>query len=123
MTFRPSRRQGGDAVSTGPLEPQQPEAPLPPQVERRRDRVGRQAHRARLYTWAVVLVTLLVLLVILVVENTRRVKVGWIFGYSHISLVFLVVFATVLGWFLGVATSVVFRRRTRRPGNRADSGG
>ena len=104
-------------MSTGPLEPQQPEAPLPPQVERRRDRVGRQAHRARLYTWAVVLVTLLVLLVILVVENTRRVKVGWIFGYSHISLVFLVLFATVLGWLLGVATSIVFRRRTRRPAN------
>jgi uncharacterized integral membrane protein len=60
-----------------------------------------------------VLVACLVLIVILVVENTRKVRVGWIFGYSDISLVYLVVFATVLGWILGVATSIAFRRRTR----------
>ena len=29
-------------------------------------------------------------------------------------VVFLVLFATVLGWLLGIATSVAFRRRTRR---------
>src|SRR3954454_4297072 len=108
-------------MSTQPPQQQQPgEAPQPPEMERRRDRAGRHAHRARLYTWAVVLITVLVLLVILVVENTRHVKVGWIFGYSQISLVFLVLFATVLGWLLGVATSIVFRRRTRRPANRGD---
>jgi uncharacterized integral membrane protein len=101
-------------VSTQPPE-QTPEAQQPTDAETRRDRVGRHAHRTRLYTWAVLLITALVLLVVLVVENTRRVKVGWVFGYSHISLVFLVLFATVLGWFLGVATSIVFRRRTRRP--------
>jgi uncharacterized integral membrane protein len=83
--------------------------------ERRRDRAGRYARRTWLYTWTGLLIASLVLLVILVAENTRRVKVGWIFGYSHISLVFLVLFATVLGWVLGVATSVIFRRRTRRP--------
>jgi hypothetical protein len=43
------------------------------------------------------------------------VKVGWVFGYSHISLVFLVVFATLVGWLLGIATSFLVRRRTRRP--------
>lgn len=56
---------------------------------------------------------MLVLLVLLVAENTRKVKVGWIFGYSHVSLVFLVLFAAILGWLLGIVTSVVFRRRTR----------
>jgi uncharacterized integral membrane protein len=60
------------------------------------------------------LVLLLVLLVILIAENTRRVKVGWILGYSHVSLVFLILFAAILGWLLGIATSVVFHRRTRR---------
>jgi uncharacterized integral membrane protein len=106
-------------MSTPPLEPQQPpEAAQPAEVERRRDRVGRHAHRARLYTWAVGLIAVLVLLVILVVENTRRVKVGWVFGHSRISLVFLVLFATVLGWLLGVATSIMFRRRTRPPAKR-----
>jgi uncharacterized integral membrane protein len=55
------------------------------------------------------------MLVVLIVENTRSVKVGWVFGYSRISLVFLVLFATILGWLLGIATSILFRRQTRRP--------
>lgn len=84
-------------------------------TESRRDRAGRVAHRSGLYASAVSVVVLLILIVILVAENTRSVKVGWIAGYSHVSLVFLVVFATVLGWLLGIATSVAFRRRTRRP--------
>lgn len=61
------------------------------------------------------LVVVFVLLVILIAENTRSVKVGWIFGYSHVSLVYLVLFAAILGWLLGVATSILFRRRTRSP--------
>lgn len=61
------------------------------------------------------LVVVFVLLVILIAENTRSVKVGWIFGYSQVSLVYLVLFAAILGWLLGVATSILFRRRTRSP--------
>jgi uncharacterized integral membrane protein len=72
------------------------------------------AHRGGLYGSAITLVVLLVLIVILIAENTRSVKVGWIVAYSHVSLVFLVLFATVLGWLLGIATSVALRRRTRR---------
>ena len=83
--------------------------------ESRRDRAGRYARRTRLYTWTTVLVVVFVLLVILIAENTRSVKVGWIFGYSHVSLVYLVLFAAILGWLLGVATSILFRRRTRSP--------
>lgn len=41
------------------------------------------------------------------VEESRR------FGYSHVSLVYLVLFAALLGWLLGVATSILFRRSTR----------
>jgi uncharacterized integral membrane protein len=108
----PKRLTGeNESLSTPSPELSTPVAP----VETRRDRAGRHGRRGKLYGWAVLLILALVLVVILVAENTRRVKVGWIFGYSHISLVFLILFATVLGWLLGVATSVVFRRRTRRP--------
>jgi uncharacterized integral membrane protein len=98
---------------TTPATPPDPETTPP--VEARGARARRHANRVRLYTWAVLAAVLLVLFVVLVAENTRRVKVGWIFGYSRVSLVFLVVFATLLGWLLGIATSVIFRRRTRRP--------
>ncbi len=84
--------------------------------ESRRSRAGRYTRRTWLYTWVGLLVAILVLLVILIAENTRRVKVGWILGYSHVSLVFLILFAAILGWLLGIVTSVVFRRRTR-PGS------
>ena len=78
-----------------------------------RERASRYARRTRLYTWTTVSVVALVAIVILVAENTRRVKVGWIFGYSHVSLVFLIVFAAIWGWLLGVATSILFRRSSR----------
>ena len=91
------------------------EAARPPGAETSSDRGRRYARRGNLYTWALLLIAALVLLVVLVAENTRRVKVGWVFGYSHISLVFLVLASAILGWLFGVATSVLFRRRTRRP--------
>lgn len=93
---------------TTPHEPDPHPAP-----ETRRSRAGRYTRRTWLYTWVGSLVGLLVLLVILIAENTRKVKVGWILGYSHVSLVFLILFAAILGWLLGIVTSVVFRRRTR----------
>jgi len=48
-----------------------------------------------------------VLLVILIVQNTGHVRVGWIFGHSRVSLVFLILFASILGWIAGIATSIV----------------
>jgi uncharacterized integral membrane protein len=80
----------------------------------RRERARHYARRTWLYTWVTLLAIALVLLVILIAQNTRRVRVGWVFGHSRISLVFLVLFATVLGWVLGLATSILFRRQTRR---------
>ena len=99
-----------------PTEPDEVDAtPAQGPVESRGDRTRRHARRTKLYLWAGLLVATLVLLVVLIAENTRSVKVGWVFGYSRVSLVFLVLLATVLGWLLGIATSVIFRRRTRRP--------
>lgn len=95
--------------SAAPAEPVSAGASEP-----RLERAGRYARRTLLYTWATLLVIALVAIIVLIAENTHRVRVGWIFGYSRISLVFLVVFAVLLGWILGIATSILFRLRTRR---------
>src|SRR3954454_15502750 len=82
--------------------------------ESRRERFGRHGRRTKLYTWAFVLVAALIILVALIAANTRKVKVDWVIGSTRASLVWIVLAAAVLGWLLGIATSVVFRRRTRR---------
>lgn len=86
-----------------------------PGAESRTHQALRYANRTRLYGSAALGVVVLVLLVILVAQNTRHVRVGWVFGHSNVSLVFLVLFATILGWLLGIATSILLRQRTRRP--------
>jgi uncharacterized integral membrane protein len=85
-----------------------------PVVESRADRLGRHRRRARLYTWAVLLVAALVILILLIAANTRSVKLDWVVGSTHASLVWIILASAVLGWLLGIATSIVFRFRTRR---------
>ncbi len=82
--------------------------------ESRTARAGRHGRRTALYLAAALSTVALVLLVILIVQNTGRVRVGWVFGHSRVSLVFLILFAAILGWIVGIATSIIFRRRTRR---------
>jgi uncharacterized integral membrane protein len=76
--------------------------------------VRRYRHRTRLYAWAFVLAALVVVVAALAAANTRQVKVSWVFDSSTASLVWIVLSAAVLGWLLGMTTSVVFRLRTRR---------
>jgi len=83
-------------------------------VEPRATRLRRHAHRTNLYAWALVIVALLVVVIALAAANTRQVKLSWVVGTSHASLVWIVVVASVLGWLLGLATGIVFRIRTRR---------
>jgi uncharacterized integral membrane protein len=83
-------------------------------VEPRADRLRRHGRRTRLYFLAFSFVALLVVLIALVVANTRQVKLSWVVGTSHASLVWIILAAAVLGWLLGIATSVLFRLRTRR---------
>ena len=85
-----------------------------PVVESRRQRLGRHARRTRLYTGAVLLVAALVILILLIAANTRSVKLDWVVGSTHASLIWIILAAAVLGWLLGIATGVVFRHRTRR---------
>jgi uncharacterized integral membrane protein len=95
-------------------------------LEPRRARLRRHGHHTALYTLAFSLVALLVVLIALVIANTRQVKLSWVIGSGHASLVWIIVASAVLGWLLGIVTSVVFRIRTRRrpiPADRADTSG
>jgi|SRR5581483_3805333 len=83
-------------------------------TESRSERLRRRGHHTGLYTWAFGLVGLLVVLIALVVANTHQVKLSWVVGTGHASLVWIILASAVLGWLLGIFTSVVFRLRTRR---------
>ncbi len=83
-------------------------------AEPRTDRLRRHGHRSGLYALAFSLVGLLIVLVALVVANTRQVKLSWVAGSGHASLVWIILATAVLGWLLGIVTSVAFRLRTRR---------
>ena len=82
-------------------------------VETSSERLRRKAHRTGLYLYAFFTVALLVCLVALAVANTHQVEVSWVVGSSTMSLVWIVIFSAILGWLLGIVTSVVFRWRTR----------
>ena len=94
-----------------PAEP--PRHPDEP-AESRAERLRRHSRRTRLYGWAFAVVLLLVIVVALTLANTRQVKLSWAVGSTRASLVWIVLAAAVLGWLLGIATSVAFRLRTRR---------
>jgi uncharacterized integral membrane protein len=102
------------------------ESPRAARVEPRGERLRRHGRHTGLYTVAFSLVTLLVALIALVVANTRQVKLSWVAGSGHASLVWIILASAVLGWLLGIVTSVVFRLRTRRrsrPTGRLDRSG
>ena len=84
-------------------------------AETRGARFGRKAHRARLYFYAGAAVVILVFLIALVLANTGHVRVSWVFGASSVSLVWLVLFAAILGLLLGMLLGALFHWRTRRP--------
>ena len=97
--------------------PAQQESPHIEGVEPRGERLRRQGHHTGLYALAFSLVALLVVLIALAVANTRQVKLSWVAGTGHASLVWIILVSAVLGWLLGIVTSVVFRLRTRRRRN------
>lgn len=96
-----------EADSQQPLPANEP-------VEPRAERLRRHGHRSELYIWAFALVALLVGLIALATANTRQVKLSWVVGSSHASLVWIILASAILGWLLGIFTSVAFRLRTRR---------
>src|SRR5579871_2508865 len=90
------------------------ETPETESVEPRNERLRRHGHRTGLYALAFSLVALVLVLIALAIANTRQVKLSWLAGSGHASLVWIVLASAVLGWLLGIVTSVVFRLRTRR---------
>lgn len=99
-----TKEQAGDAAPAPATEP----------VEPRAERLRRHSRRTGLYTWAFGAVALLVVLIALVLANTGRVRVSWVVGSGRASLVWMILSSAVLGWLLGIVTSVSFYRRTRR---------
>lgn len=89
--------------------------PVAPRGETARERGHRHGRRGRLYAWALLLVGAAVVLVALAVANTRQVELSWVVGSAHASLVWIVIGSAILGWLLGMATSIIFRARTRTP--------
>ena len=99
-----SASRGVDQKASPPTEP----------VEPRSERLRRHGRRTVLYSVAFSFVALLVVLIALVVANTRQVKLSWVVGSGHASLVWIILASAVLGWLLGIVTTVVLRLRTRR---------
>ena len=83
--------------------------------ETRTEHFRRKAHRGRLHGYAVLAVALVAFLIALAASNTAHVKVNWVFGSSRVSLVWLVLFAAILGWLLGLVATAAFHWRTRAP--------
>ncbi|MGA2926876.1 MAG: LapA family protein [Solirubrobacteraceae bacterium] len=84
-------------------------------TETRAEHLRRKALRGRLHGYAVAAVALVAVLIALAASNTAHVKVSWLVGSSHVSLVWLVLAAAILGWLLGLMTSARLRWRTRAP--------
>ena len=108
------RADGSENPATEDAAPQEPAAPQPV-PETRRARAGRMAHRTRLHVYALAAVALLVYVVALATTNTHRVRVDWVFAHSTVPLVWLTLFAAILGWLLGILITMLFRMRTRAP--------
>jgi uncharacterized integral membrane protein len=91
----------------------EPEAPTVEEESRFRRGI-RYTHRTGLYVSLVVAIAALVFLILLIARNTRQVKVDYVFGSTQARLIWLVVVSAITGWVLGLVTSYLVRRRTRR---------
>jgi uncharacterized integral membrane protein len=83
------------------------------EAESRLRRGMRYSHRTGLYASLVVAIATIVLLILLIAQNTRRVKVDYVFGTSQTRLIWLVIVSAITGWVLGIVTAFLVRRRTR----------
>jgi uncharacterized integral membrane protein len=78
------------------------------------ERGGLRSHRTRMWVLAVAAVVVLVYIILLIAENAHRVKVHYVVGTSNTRLIWLIIIVGLLGWLLGIATSSIIRRRSRR---------
>jgi uncharacterized integral membrane protein len=92
----------------------EPEANVAPEEETRYQRGLRYGHRTGLYVSLVVAIAVIVFLILLIARNTREVKVDYVIDDTQTRLIWLVIISAIAGWVLGIATSFLIRRRTRR---------
>ena len=83
--------------------------------ETRAEYVHRQGLRGLLHGYAIATVALIAVLIALAASNTARVKVNWLVGSSHVSLVWLVLVTAIVAWLLGLLVSARLNWRTRGP--------
>jgi uncharacterized integral membrane protein len=67
--------------------------------------------RSALSLQAILTIVVLVVIVALLLANTRTVEVSWVFGSSRQPLVWIVLVTAILGWLLGIFTSLLVRHR------------
>lgn len=84
-------------------------------AETRGEHFRRKALRGRLRGYAVAMVALVAVLIALAASNTAQVKVNWLVASSHVSLVWLVLVAAIVGGLLGLMISARLNWRTRAP--------
>jgi uncharacterized integral membrane protein len=106
---------GSPAATGSELTPAQVSAPTANDSETRGEHFRRKGRRGRLHGYAIATVALVAFLIALAASNTAHVKVNWVFGSSHVLLVWLVLFAAILSWLLGLAATATFHWRTRAP--------
>ena len=109
----------GPVIDGTPIASDRDVGPMPPSAARdretRREHSRRKAHRSRLHGYAILTVALVSFLIALAASNTSHVKVNWVFGSSHVSLVWLMLFTAIVGWLLGLVATAAFHWRTRAP--------
>jgi uncharacterized integral membrane protein len=86
-----------------------------PTEETRFRRGLRYGHRGGMYVALAIVIATVVYLILLIARNTRQVKVDYVFGDYKARVIWLIIISGILGWFCGLATSYLVRRRTRRP--------
>lgn len=132
ITVTSPAREGVPDTITGPLSDQPPVAA--PNTARAREAAAaangtetraegfrRKALRGRLHGYAIAAVALVAVLIALAASNTAQVKVNWLIGSSHISLVWLVLVTAIVGWLLGLMASARFNWRTRAPRRQSEA--
>jgi uncharacterized integral membrane protein len=67
--------------------------------------------RSALSLQAILTIVVLVVIIALLLANTRTVEVSWVFGSTRQPLVWIVLVTAILGWLLGIFTSMLFRHR------------
>jgi uncharacterized integral membrane protein len=77
---------------------------------------GEPRRTFQLAVWSrlVVIVAIGVFALLFVVLNTNNVKVSFVFGSTHLSLIWVILLSLVVGVALGVLLSRLNRRRQRR---------